>query len=139
MRKLRRQIDMTLFQHRGDPVAGAGEGEVLGVVAAALQQALALVPRLAAAPLLMDSVARNTADFAHLARCDMFTVNCHHEDPVQCLQEASVGQGSDGCVEDTGGDAASACLHAELSETRGEDGTMETESSFKTAIDGGGN
>ena len=137
MRKLRRQIDMTLFQHRGDPVAG--EGEVLGVVAATLQQALALVPRLAAAPLLMDSVARNTADFAHLARCDMSTVNCHHEDPVQCLQEASVGQGSDGCVEDTGGDAASACLHAELSETRGEDGKMETESSFKTAIDGGGN
>ena len=124
---------MTLFQHRGDPV----EGEVLGSVAATLQQALALAPRLAAAPLLMDSVARNTADFAHLARCDMSAVIMMILDPVICLQEARIGQGSDGCVEDTGGDAASACLHPELSETRGEDGTMETESLFKTAIDAG--
>ena len=124
---------MTLFQHRGDPV----EGEVLGSVAATLQQALALAPRLAAAPLLMDSVARNTADFAHLARCDMSAVIMMILDPVISLQEARIGQGSDGCVEDTGGDAASACLHAELSEARGEDGTMETESLFKTAIDAG--
>ena len=124
---------MTLFQHRGDPV----EGEVLGSVAATLQQALALAPRLAAAPLLMDSVARNTADFAHLARCDMSAVIMMILDPVICLQEARIGQGSDGCVENTGGDAASACLHPELSEARGEDGTMETESLFKTAIDAG--
>ena len=124
---------MTLFQHRGDPV----EGEVLGSVAATLQQALALAPRLAAAPLLMDSVARNTADFAHLARCDMSAVIMMILDPVICLQEARIGQGSDGCVENTGGDVASACLHAELSEARGEDGTMETESLFKTAIDAG--
>lgn len=124
---------MTLFQHRGDPV----EGEVLGSVAATLQQALALAPRLAAAPLLMDSVARNTADFAHLARCDMSAVIMMILDPVISLQEARIGQGSDGCVEDTGGDAASACLHPELSEARGEDGTMETESLFKTAIDAG--